>query len=443
MRQEFSGYYYPKEEEFETLWSECTFVFDANMLINLYRFPKDSREAMITIMENVKDRIWIPHQVALEYHKHLHEEIFNQKNAYKQFEEKCNDSINELIADLVGMRHSNIESKGIEKVLKECQRKIRDELNKQSKSQPDLLDIQDQVKQLIGNKIGEPFSKEELEELFKMGESRYLENIPPGFKDRTQKKNLTTLHDGLTYKDEYGDFIYWQQILDKAKEDDSVKSIILITDDSKEDWVYKVKGEKKGPHPELIHEFKKKTEGKQFYLYNSERFLEYAKVRLKLEDSYLDTAKVTGAIEGIKELKKNDFQYELSNLRANKELNMDFKELKKNHSLYWKTRTVKNNANPKDDLINRIYFVLNLEGELSAEERISFSEDIKKYTLILYNTEVTINLRQKINLGDRFLYNFEIESTKRLADDVLIFVEDLAEHNFASKKPKFMKSSMM
>ncbi|WP_128100174.1 PIN-like domain-containing protein [Paenibacillus sp. DCT19] len=194
MKQEFLGYYSPSEEDFEKLWSECTFVFDANMLINLYRFPRDSREALVTIMESVQERIWIPHQVALEYHKLLHDEIYNQKNAYSKFEEQCTNSINDLVAELVSLRHSNIESKGIEKVLKDCLKKINDELKKQAASQPDLVAIQDKVTQLIGDKVGKPYTKDQLNKLYEEGEARYNDKIPPGYKDLNDKKGKTTLY---------------------------------------------------------------------------------------------------------------------------------------------------------------------------------------------------------------------------------------------------------
>lgn len=79
MKAVFSGYYSPTEEEFEQLWSECLFVFDTNTLLNLYRYSKESRELLFKVMETIVDRIWIPHQVALEYHKHMLVEINNQK----------------------------------------------------------------------------------------------------------------------------------------------------------------------------------------------------------------------------------------------------------------------------------------------------------------------------------------------------------------------------
>jgi len=36
MRELFKGYHQPDASEFERLWHEGTFVFDANVLLNMY-----------------------------------------------------------------------------------------------------------------------------------------------------------------------------------------------------------------------------------------------------------------------------------------------------------------------------------------------------------------------------------------------------------------------
>ncbi|WP_433750338.1 PIN domain-containing protein [Paenibacillus amylolyticus] len=428
MRQEFSGYYSPTEREFEELWTECTFVFDANMLINLYRFPKDSREAMLKIMENVKERIWIPHQVALEYHKHLHEEIYNQKKAYTKFKEQCNESVSKLIDELAGLRHSNLESEGIEGILNQCLIDIEEELSKQHESQPDLLEIQNKVTHLIGNNVGVPFTPDRLKELYEIGSVRYQAKIPPGYKDLKEKEGETTLHNGVTYKDEYGDLVYWQQILDKARDEDSIKSVILVTDDSKEDWVYKVKGEKKGPHPELVHEFKKECKGKQFYLYNSERFLEYAKKRLKLDDSYLDNDKVTGAIKGIKELKKHDDEVKLSNQRNNAK-SIDVKIL--DNSVLEAIHI--NEDFPGIDPKFKLSFMVSLEDGIDDEEYSNFRNSLKRFMKIIYGNDIKIYYKFNMDLGGTHYYSLDIEGTKKFPDSMIQVLNDLAQSAFPFK----------
>lgn len=191
-------------------------------------------------------------------------------------------------------------------------------MDQQKESQPDLDLIKERINDLIQDRLGGEYTQKKIDEICKSGEERYKNEIPPGFKDLKEKANKITIHNGLKYMKEYGDLVYWNQILDKSKEE-STKSIILITDDNKPDWILEIKGEKKGPHPELIHEFKRISGGKQFYLYNTEQFLSYAKQYLEIEDKYvLNNGIIEKAIENVKNTKKF-----LDELQGNNDINVD------------------------------------------------------------------------------------------------------------------------
>ncbi|MEQ8996136.1 MAG: PIN-like domain-containing protein [Coleofasciculus sp. B1-GNL1-01] len=53
MRDLFPGYYQPTPEEFETLWQEAIFSFDANILLNIYRYSAETRERLFEIIERL------------------------------------------------------------------------------------------------------------------------------------------------------------------------------------------------------------------------------------------------------------------------------------------------------------------------------------------------------------------------------------------------------
>ena len=120
--------------------------------------------------------------------------------------------------------------------------------------------------QLLEGKIGDDIANEELERLYRDGKKRYDEEVPPGYKDKANKKNEGN-------RSLYGDLIVWNQLLKHAKTIPS--SIIFITDDRKEDWWYKFKGKTIGPRPELIKEFKDET-GKRINIYQADNFLDLA-----------------------------------------------------------------------------------------------------------------------------------------------------------------------
>ncbi len=259
---------------------------------------------MLRVMDLISDRIWIPHQIALEYHKHMLDEIHNQNNTYRDIIDYVRDNIDDLKKWLSNLRNSNINLEEIIAILDESQNKIVTNLEAQEKDQPDLIQIMNQITSLLENKIGDAYSQIELDNLFKDGLRRFENKIPPGYKDVKEKENRKTVNNGLIYEDKFGDLIFWRQILDISKKE-STKSVILVTDDNKEDWILKIKGQKKGPHPELIHEFKKESNGKLFYLYNTEQFLKYATEFLRLNDGSLDVDEAIKNVTSTKELLHN------------------------------------------------------------------------------------------------------------------------------------------
>ena len=47
MRDLFPSYYRPTDEEFKELWEKCTFIFDANVLLNLYLYDLTHKIGLI------------------------------------------------------------------------------------------------------------------------------------------------------------------------------------------------------------------------------------------------------------------------------------------------------------------------------------------------------------------------------------------------------------
>ena len=69
MRDLFPSYYRPTDEEFKELWEKCFFIFDTNVLLNLYLYDKKTLNDFLKVLKVVNERLWIPHQVALEFQK--------------------------------------------------------------------------------------------------------------------------------------------------------------------------------------------------------------------------------------------------------------------------------------------------------------------------------------------------------------------------------------
>ena len=297
----FIGFYRPSDEELKDLWQNCHFVFDANMLLNVYRYSKLARKTLIDIFEELNDRIWIPHQVALEYHFNVLGEIKNQEKTYDELQSIIKKKTQEIEEEYkkFSLRHSNLKMD--EKLLKSFQdsiEKLCKDLNKQKDEHPDLNVTKNKIMELFNGKVGDPYEQEKIDELQNNGELRYELKQPPGFKDKNKGSEIR-FHDGKTYQKKYGDLIFWNQLMDYSKREGV--AIILVTDDRKEDWWNIISGERVGPSPQLLQEFKEKTGGNKFYMYQPKQFLNFINNFLDIK---INKDTIKAAIKNIDDYKK-------------------------------------------------------------------------------------------------------------------------------------------
>lgn len=185
-------------------------------------------------------------------------------------------------------RHYSIDPNQFTAKMGEIVNEFLTELSLLKKQQPSQLnELKEEIDKLFSGKVGPPPANQDLlDEFYKQAKSRFQQNRPPGFKDQDKekdqsKKSAYFYHD-LYFQKQYGDVLLWFQIIDKAKSE-SIKNIIFVTDDNKEDWWRKVGGKQIGPRIELIDEIRTKAGVKFFHMYNSVRFLTYAKKQFGIE----------------------------------------------------------------------------------------------------------------------------------------------------------------
>lgn len=307
--------------DFKSIWTEGIFVFDSNVLLDLYRLPNSAQKDLVRILKNEKfnKRIWIGFQVLLEFMNNRYEAISDQKNKFNSVRkivedtiEQYEDLIDNLEAELnkLKQRHSLIDP---EKFINDNKKKrgikfLNDflgNLDGLEKKQADVTDndeIKDIVLEIFKDKVGIGFEKKRLEEIYKEGEKRYDSKIPPGYKD--SKKEGSHLYEDKEFVRKYGDLILWNEIIEKCSTD-KVKYLVLVTGDVKEDWWFEKRGRKLGPRLELLNEiYSKAPDLDTFFLYDTSTFLKYAQKELddKIKDSSITEAKQL--IEESKEIRK-------------------------------------------------------------------------------------------------------------------------------------------
>jgi len=268
MKNIFPGYYKKTEDEIAKMWQNGLLCFDANVLLNLYRYSNETRNELISLIEKLSDKICLPHQAALEYNRNRYEVIADQEKIYKEFILKLNQIEKDLKSTskppFLSKKNHNAMQKVFSNVNSEVEESIDKYCNYLKKDE-----IFDKVSTVFKGKITKPFSDSEMEDIFKEGVKRYEMKQPPGYEDEKTKKDNR----------KYGDLILWKQIIQVAKE--KKIPIILITDERKEDWWWKIKdGRNMGPRHELVNEIKQEADV-DFHMYSSERFMSYGVRYLK------------------------------------------------------------------------------------------------------------------------------------------------------------------
>ena len=67
MRTKLKEYIPLSDDERRRIWNEGVFVLDANALLNMCRYSKQSSDELLAILKTHKDNLWLPYQVAMEF----------------------------------------------------------------------------------------------------------------------------------------------------------------------------------------------------------------------------------------------------------------------------------------------------------------------------------------------------------------------------------------
>ena len=291
MKNMFLGYYSPTDDEYRRLWQNSLIVLDTNVLLDLYRLPTSARDELLSVLDIVRDRLWIPYQVALEFQRRRLTIISLERKSAEDALNGANDLFNEVRQRILSLqidkRGLGIDSASLIADLKTTSDKLVESIAVVCKSQLDIASedpIRDRLDVLLTGRVGAaPNDQKDLDSLTENGDQRFERKIPPGFADADKEKNPAEAifyHDGLSYHRKFGDLIIWRQILRHAQAN-NVESVLLITGDRKEDWWWREKGRTLGPRPELVREISSVGGVNLFWMYSSVQFLEQAKTFIR------------------------------------------------------------------------------------------------------------------------------------------------------------------
>lgn len=290
LRDQFEHFYTPDERAVATALRAGLVTPDTNVLLSLYRFQSEAREDLFGAFQRIGDRLWIPHQVALEFHRNRLKVIADQESYFKKSRGELESTINEYLAKLKSFSARIALSSSDAEILETKIRKahaaviaqvssaeLANEVHLESRDSDEVLG---RLEVLFNGRVGGPMESEELITAKAEGRRRVDDNIPPGYMDKGKP-------------DPSGDYILWKQLIREA----SMRKLptVFITDDRKEDWYWRERSLTIGARYELRKEMADEA-GVSLLIMTSDRFLVHAK-------NYLDVSVSPATVDQAKELR--------------------------------------------------------------------------------------------------------------------------------------------
>ena len=254
-RPEFAEYLIPDDETKRKWWKEALFVLDTNILLNAYRYPPEAAGELLGALESIQDRLWIPHRVALEFHRHRLDVSRSRGAAMETLSAKLAESVRSLVKNArdKGLRRgaTSTDSDDLADELVDAVKNVLDGRVTSAATSDD--DVDERVHRLLRGRTGPPaaakvHAKREAEAI-----ERLAAKVPPGFLDFAGTSNSGSdgfVHRGLRYRSDLGDAMWWLEVLEHVANGPK-RPLIVVTDDQKEDWWWRVGGHTLGPRPEL------------------------------------------------------------------------------------------------------------------------------------------------------------------------------------------------
>ena len=219
------------------------------------------------MLDALRDSLWIPYQVGLEFHRNRLDVQFGAQDAYDALikdQEVIIDKARDRLRQLRAHPTIDVARELVALDMFIADFKARMETARKTHPTVEIDAVIERLTALLEGRVGDKWKPEQFAAIKKEGDDRYAKKIPPGYKDA--KKDGGDL-------DKFGDLIIWKEMMAKAKAE--VRPIIFISDDVKEDWWWIHRGRKLGPRPELIEEFKAET-SQNFHMYEFSQFLRFA-----------------------------------------------------------------------------------------------------------------------------------------------------------------------
>ena len=190
MKKGFPGYFANNNDDLDKLWDECLFILDANVLLSLYRYSDSTRSDLLNVFNSLSARLWIPHQVAHEY-------LTNRLNVIGEQVKTYDDTIKKADALKKALENANQHPFVKTETLSTCSTTftlLTDELAENRLIHEKRIssdEIKDHLETLLDNRVGEEYSRDQIDAALIDGKSRY--DAPPWILRCKKRRRLITI----------------------------------------------------------------------------------------------------------------------------------------------------------------------------------------------------------------------------------------------------------
>ncbi|WP_419705339.1 PIN-like domain-containing protein [Promicromonospora sp. NFX87] len=248
----------------------ATVVLDTNVLLAPYKLSVTAREDVLRAIELSAERLWLPHQVGVEFYRNHASNRDLRSKAYEAAA-KPTDQFEQLVTKHLGKgtMHEDLR-KDVARVVRDAVSGIKKgieqlQLADTAITTPSADDVLERIEAAFaGRAAAAPDPATIRLRTDDFVNWRVPSLIPPGFEDAGKPGEAQSA----------GDFLIWAEILEHAAANNL--DILFVTEDGKDDWWETVDGQRR-PHRSLVLEFQRATgPGRRYHQVGMETFVRLA-----------------------------------------------------------------------------------------------------------------------------------------------------------------------
>lgn len=269
---DFGAYYRPTDEQLRDAYGSGIVVLDTNVLLDLYRLSPAARGSMVSLLEALASRVFVPHQVALEFHRNRasavadrRSEIESSRSQLAELHAKARGLVRQISTRAYGDSRRALDAEHWLQQAFDAAIGFSDSAAEEYDLNEDSIvgtydPILESLATVLDGRVAPKPPAEVLAADHAEAQRRHQAKEPPGFRDGGKNDNA------------YGDYLWWAETVRHARANPA-PVVIVGNDTSKGDWALVSRGIRIGLDPRLADEIRAAA-GRALFLRSTSQFLE-------------------------------------------------------------------------------------------------------------------------------------------------------------------------